>query len=283
MSKIRLLALDVDGTLAVHGHEVSARTREALHRANAEGMEVVVATGRRYRTTRHVIDAVGLDLRCVCLGGALVKEGDGTTLVERAYAPDRARDVIGILRAEEQAAIVQRDSVQGGSDFLIDGAPIWNGWTSLYMEENQEFAEWRRDLAAEPLDDALVIGAYGRRDDLERSAAAIHDRVPAEITTFITPVPPHVGPPGGHYLEVANASVCKWQGLQHLAAHLSVEPAEMCAVGDQVNDLSMIRGAGLGVAMGNAHPEVLACADRTIGRHDEDAIADLVDSLLGVV
>ena len=281
MSGIRLLALDVDGTLAVRGHEVSPRTRAALHRANEQGIAVVIATGRRYRTTRQVIDAVGLDLHCVCLGGALVKEGDGTTLVEHAYAPDRARDVIGILRDEDQAAIVQRDSVRGGSDFLIDGAPIWNGWTSLYMEENQEFADWRHDLSAEPLDDALVIGAYGLREDLDRAAAAIHARHPGEMATFITPVPPHVGPPGGHYLEIANASVCKWQGLQHLALHLAVEPAEVCAVGDQVNDLTMIQGAGLGVAMGNAHPEVLACADRTIGRHDQDGIADFLDSLLG--
>ncbi len=282
MRDVRLLALDVDGTLVVRGHEVLPRTREALHRAARSGIEVVIATGRRYRTTRHVIDAIGLELPCVCLGGALVKHGDGTTLIEHPYSRERVRAVVEILRAEEQAAIVQRDSAQGGSDFLIDGAPVWNGWTSLYLEENQSFPEWRRDLAADDLDDALVIGAYARREELERSAAAIHARFPGEMTSFITPIPPHVGAPGGHYLEVASASVCKWQGLRALATHLDVDVAQVCAVGDQVNDLTMIRGAGVGVAMGNAHPEVLAAADRTTGRNDEDGIADLVDSLLGI-
>lgn len=281
MTQVRMLALDVDGTLAFRGNEVLPRTREALHRAAAEGIEVVIATGRRYRTTRRVIDAVGLDLRCVCLGGALVKNADGSTLREHRYAPDRAHAVVEILRAEEQAAIVQRDSHGGGADFVIDGAPIWNGWTSRYMEDNQAFAEWRRDLATDTLDEVLVIGAFAPRADLDRAAAALHRRFPGEMASLITPVPPHAGPPGGCYMEVANRAVCKWKGLRALADHLGIDHADICAVGDEVNDVTMIAGAGLGVAMGNGHPDVIEVADRVTGRHDEDGIAELVDDLLG--
>lgn len=280
MKQIQLLALDVDGTLAFRGHEVLPRTRAALHQAVEEGIEVVIATGRRYRTTLRVIDAVGLDLRCVCLGGALVKNADGSTLREHRYVPDRAHSVVEILRAAEQTAIIQRDSHDGGADFLIDGAPTWNGWTSRYLEDNQAFAEWRRDLAAEPLDEVLVIGAFAPRADLDRAAAALHQRFPGEMVTLITPVPPHAGPPDGCYMEVANAAVCKWKGLRALADHLGIDHADVCAVGDEVNDLTMIAGAGLGVAMGNGHPEVIELADRVTGRHDEDGIADLVDELL---
>ncbi len=280
MNGVQLLALDIDGTLAFRGHEVLPRTREALHRASGEGIEVVIATGRRYRTTRYVIDAVGLDLRCVCLGGALVKQADGETLAEHRYDSERARAVIEILREAGQAAIVQRDSVAGGADFVIDGGPVWNGWTSTYMEGNQQFSDWRRDLPADKIAEALVIGAFATKAELDQAAAEMHRRFPAALATVITPVPAHVGPPGGFYLEVANASACKWKGLRKLAAHLDIAHSKICAVGDEVNDLTMIQGAGFGVAMANGHPDVIDAADHVTGRHDADGVADLIDGIL---
>ncbi len=67
-NKIRLLALDVDGTLAARTDEITPRTRAALHRAWEAGIEIVIATGRRYRSTRRVITALGLPVRAVVLG-----------------------------------------------------------------------------------------------------------------------------------------------------------------------------------------------------------------------
>jgi hydroxymethylpyrimidine pyrophosphatase-like HAD family hydrolase len=74
--------------------------------------------------------------------------------------------------------------------------------------------------------------------------------------------------------------VTKWSGVLALAREWGIAPAEICAVGDDVNDLPMIRGAGLGIAMGNAQPEVLAAADRIVGRHDEDGLVDVAELLL---
>ena len=65
-----------------------------------------------------------------------------------------------------------------------------------------------------------------------------------------------------------------------VAAAWGIQPAEICAVGDDLNDLSMILGAGLGIAMGNAQPGVLAIADQIVATHDEDGIGQIVDLLL---
>lgn len=277
---IRMIALDIDGTLAVRGDEILPRTRRALHRAAAAGVEVVIATGRRYRTTRRVAAALGLDVHCVSLGGALVKDPAAATLHRVAFAPEVVAALVRVLRRSGHSAIVQRDSADAGADFLIDGKLPWNGWTSSYMAANQAFAEWRRDLAADRRDDALVVGAYGTKTALERAAAEARAGLETPLSTVVTPLPGGVGAPGGHYLEVAHADACKWQGLQFLARHLGMDAAEVCTVGDQVNDLTMIAGAGLGVAMGNAHPSVQQAADWVTAANDADGIVDVVERVL---
>ena len=66
---IKLLALDLDGTLAVDNHQVTEKTRDALHEISDEGVEVTIATGRRYRSARYVMENLGLDTFCICNGG----------------------------------------------------------------------------------------------------------------------------------------------------------------------------------------------------------------------
>lgn len=80
--------------------------------------------------------------------------------------------------------------------------------------------------------------------------------------------------------EIAPHGVSKWAAVQRLAVERDIRPEQICAVGDDVNDIPMIRGAGLGVAMGNALPEVKAVADRIAQTHDEDGLVQVVDWLL---
>ena len=278
---IRLLALDIDGTLAVRGDEVSERTRAALQRAAEAGIEVVIATGRRYRTTQRVIGALGFDVRAVCLGGSLVKERDGRTLRTSTLSAKQFRGVTEALRSAGQSAIVQRDSSDGGADFVMDGALAWNGPTSRYMATGQDYAEWAADLTSESRADALVVGAFGPREDLLAASGAALAAFPGELFSVVTALPASSENRGAFYLEIVSAAVCKWQGLQFLADHLGVAEDAICTVGDELNDLTMIRGAALGIAMGNAHPDLQAAANKVIGRNDEDGIADWVEAHLG--
>jgi len=275
---IRLLALDIDGTLAWRGDEVLPATRAALHRAEERGLHVVIATGRRYRTTCRVIDALGLDVPAVVLGGALVKSGARETVHRAAIPADDLAHVLASFRAHGQSAAGQRDHAEGGADFVVDGALAWNGWMSRYVEQNQDHVEWHRDLAAEQRDDILVLGTFGPRDEVEAVARDVETRHPGRFTTVVTPMPRDTA--GGHYLEVGGADVCKWRGLERLARHLDIPPEAICAVGDERNDLSMVQGARIGVAMGNGSPELQAVADWVAGRHDEDGLVEVVDRLL---
>ncbi len=81
-------------------------------------------------------------------------------------------------------------------------------------------------------------------------------------------------------LEVFDPAVNKWEGLLQVARTHGIDPAQIVAIGDDVNDLTMIKSAGLGVAMGNAKPEVLAAAKRVIKRNDQDGLAEFLEELV---
>ena len=105
---------------------------------------------------------------------------------------------------------------------------------------------------------------------------AAHRTITGRIQTFVQRVPRY----RGTMCEILRHDAGKWAAILHLAQLWGIEPAAICAVGDDVNDIPMIRGAGLGVAMGHARPEILAAADLITGGHDEDGVAMLVENVL---
>ena len=211
--QIRLLALDLDGTL-VHGEaEILPRTRDALHRAHADGVRIAIATGRRYRRSCIVAEELGIPLPVVCLGGALVKGEDGQTLCADFFSAAELRSVAALFRELGQAAVAQLEGGRDESpppDFVIDGAVPWNGWTRRYWEGNRDHAEWNRRLGDEDRADALVLGAFAERTVLEAVAREIEERLPGRFTSVITPVPRDRR---GCYMEVVPDHVSKWAGL----------------------------------------------------------------------
>jgi len=277
VSRIELLALDVDGTLAAARHAVSPATRGALARLVEAGVTVCIATGRRPRTTGYVVESLGFGVPVVCLGGALVKDHAGQRLHGEPIDRETLAAVAGMAREHGQAVVGQRDALaSGGPDFLLDAGSAWNGATHTYFENNASYAS-RLDFAAATPADVLMAGVFGPRPQLEALAAALHGRWPRRFLTSVVSQP---NPEWGEYCEIAPSHVSKWAGLQRLASHLGVEAAGICAVGDQVNDLPMIREAGMGIAMGNAVDEVKDAADWVCGRHDEDGLVEVVERIL---
>jgi Cof subfamily protein (haloacid dehalogenase superfamily) len=278
VTSIRLLALDLDGTLVQGEDAIRPRTLEALLRAHEAGIALAIATGRRWRRTRPVVARLGLPVPAVCLGGALVKDAGGVTLRANAFDREGFALVAGLVAEHGHTAVAQRDGEDGAPDFLIDGSLPWNGWSRRYWERNRDHAAWASRLAGEVHDDVLVVGTFGPREALAGLAAEIEHRAPARFAPVVTPLP--ADPAGGHYLEVVPRHVSKWEGLRQLAEHAGVPPEAICAVGDERNDLSMLRAAGLGVAMGNAPPEVQAAAHWVTGRADEDGLVAVVERIL---
>lgn len=272
---IRLLAVDIDGTLVTGGDSVSPATRGALHLA-AERFAVVLATGRRYRTTRQVMSVLDLPLPAVCLGGALTKDAAGRTLHARPFAAEDIAGLIDLAHRRDLALVLQRDAhALGGADFVVDASLPWNSATQHYVKVGGAAGRTDSDLAGARFEDILVVGCFAEREPL----AALEDDISGLPKAYETVLVPSQKTPGW-YLEVIPAGVSKWAALQRYARAIAIPEGAICAVGDAKNDLPMIRGAGFGVAMGNAHPAVKAAAAWTTGRNDEDGLVTLIDRLM---
>ena len=264
---IRLIALDLDGTLAIKNHGVSTPTRRALEALHNDGVEVVIATGRRYRTTRFVIDNLGFEVFAVCNGGALVKTPEQGTLFSDDFT---VTPIVELARTMNLTVFAQRDPHEhGGTDFIIDTGTPWNADTRMHFERNRDWCEEGNLLTS--TEHYLGCGIMGTESELHALAAELEHRAP-EFKAII--VPHTIGE--NYYCEIAPRHIDKWHGLAALRDHFGLHAENICAVGDQLNDMAMITAAGHGIAMANAHADLKAAADFICGHNAEDGLVDAV-------
>jgi Cof subfamily protein (haloacid dehalogenase superfamily) len=287
----RILALDVDGTLLDPDGTLRPRTAAAVARAARAGIRPVLCTGRRYRRARTIAVQLGLDAPLVCNSGAVVKEPrDHATLWRADFAPALVADVLELFHLHDQPAVVFTDRGPDDADFIVAAYPSGREFFDEYVGQNREHAEvnpaWQwndtpcddiRSPAPDGSHDPLFhVCAIGTRAEMLAFQQAALTRIDGRIQTFVQRSPRYLGT----MCEILRQDANKWAAVLHVAQLWGVEPAEICAVGDDANDVPMIRGAGLGVAMGHAHPDVLAAAHLVTGGHDQDGVAMLVDEVL---
>lgn len=273
----RVLALDIDGTLLGPDGRLTPATRDAVARAARAGLRPVLCTGRRYRRALPVAAELGLDAPLVCNSGALVKESGGRTLWRADLEPEIARAVLDLFEARGRPVVAMLDGDADGLDFLIprvDGCPHFRD----YLGRNAPHArvDPARLRAARPIGHFHLF-AIGDRPAMLRLEAEVASLAGGRVRTFVQRSPAYAGT----MCEVLDAGAGKWAALLQLAARWGVEPERIVAVGDDMNDVPMLAGAGLGVAMGHAPEPVRAVADRVLdGGNDGPALARFLDELL---
>jgi hydroxymethylpyrimidine pyrophosphatase-like HAD family hydrolase len=276
----RVLALDVDGTLLDRDGTLRARTAEAVARAARAGIRPVLCTGRRYRRALPVARQLGLDAPLVCNSGAIVKDPrDHRTLWRADFDAPLLLDALTLFRDRAEPVVSFTDRPDDEPDFLVEAAPTGRPLFDDYLTLNHGHAGiepgWssRPDLLGHPHFHLCAIGALAAMLDFERHVIS---RLGDRVRTFVQKSPKYAGT----MCELIRRDAGKWAAILHLAELWGVLPGEVVAVGDDMNDLPMIQGAGLGVAMGHAPEMVLGAADHVTGDHDNDGVAMLIDHLL---
>ncbi len=281
----RILALDVDGTLLDPTGNLRPRTAAAVARAASAGIRPVLCTGRRYRRARPIATQLALNAPIVCNSGAIVKNPqDDQTLWRADFDPRLAATLLELLEADQRPAVSFTDRGAQEFDFIVPGFPT--GWLLFddYVAQNRDHAEvnpnWSSDHRlgkdASFRDALFHVCAIGSRSEMLTFQQTVIDQLSGRVQTFVQRSPRYLGT----MCEILRNDASKWTAVLHLAKLWDVDPAEICAVGDDVNDVPMIRNAGLGVAMGHAPADVLAAADLITGNHDEDGVAMLVEEVL---
>lgn len=259
----RVVATDLDGTVVRSDGTISARTRDALDAARDAGALIVIATGRPPRWLVGIAEATGHDGVAICANGALVYDLASETIVEsRPLDLDVVRMLMKELRASVPGVAFAVERVDGQFAHETGYHPRWE-------PEEQTFVG---DL--EQVFDVPVAKLLGRvegagSDDL---LAMARDAVGEGLATLT-----HSSIDG--LLEVMADGVTKASTLQSWLAMRGLSAADVVAFGDMPNDVELLSWAGHGVAVANAHPEVLAVADEIAGTNDADGVAEVLERL----
>lgn len=285
-----LLAVDIDGTLVDKKGWVSERNREAIARAQERGLAVLLCTGRNYAESVFAAEAVGLSHPMVTAGGSMVVEPEsGETLHRFAMREGIARGVVDVLIEAGHAALVLKDRQASGYDYLVVSGeaghelhPVTSWWLDhmnlsrriVATLDEDEHPEWTVRVGAcgpsgmtVPLRDRIG-GLMGERVTLHSfPAVTSREHVPGLEGEF-------------HILEAFDARANKWAGITWVCERHGIDPRRTAAIGDQVNDLAMIEGAGLGIAMANAIPELHELADHVTLDHNESGVAHAIEHIL---
>ncbi|MGH3449458.1 MAG: HAD family hydrolase [Haloechinothrix sp.] len=267
MDKPRLIASDVDGTLLTPLERLSARTIDVVHRVHADKVPFVLVSGRPPRWIPPVAAAADITGYAVCANGAALYDvGSDRVISVHGLDPMTLHDVADGLRAALPHAHIAAERVganahdSGVAQFVAeyDFRNPWGGGESHSVS--------RAEILGRTAVKMLVSDRRMTSDEMAQAARAILGD--AVDITFST---------NAGLIEISARSVTKASGLAEVADLVGVRAADVIAFGDMPNDVEMLRWAGHGVAMANAHPRVLAAADEITAPNSEDGVAQVLE------
>lgn len=276
MNPIRLIALDMDGTLLLSDHRtLPPENIEAIRRADAAGIRVCICTGRMLEDASDFIHRLDLPCMIIAANGARASDGplpEGRVLLRRSFAPADARRAIDAL-------LPFGLMVNGFEDGLV--STVQDGTGRVYHLVERGLIPVRYGKAAlfaaaeRGLMKLFAVGqGSGIGDDRDPRIApareAVRTALPdAQITSSAQ----------GN-IEVMPEGVSKGTALAAVAEQMGLTRENVMAVGDAANDLSMLRYAAHSVAMGNASPEVLSVCRHRTATNDEMGVARIISRVL---
>ncbi|HKU57908.1 MAG TPA: Cof-type HAD-IIB family hydrolase [Gaiellaceae bacterium] len=260
-------ALDLDRTLIGEDGVLHARTRKALARTRATGVHVVVVTGRMFRAVRPYLEQARLDDLVVCYQGALVADpATGEFLLHIPIPLAEARAAMDAVLAAGFHLNCYLDDLL----YVAEVTPEAKRYAEFQQLQIHEVGDLRTWLDRDPTK-LVAVGDPSALDELERELKPrFADRL------FISKSLPY-------FLEFAHPDVSKGSGLEFVADRLGFRPEQTVACGDGENDRELLDWAGFGIAVANAHDDVLARADLVIPSVGEEGVAALLESYLDSV
>lgn len=264
-NNIKLVAIDIDGTLVDNDRNISLRNKEAIRNVRDNGVEVTLATGRMFDSARIYGDALGLDLPLVTYQGALVKaSATGEILYQRYVDAPLAQQVVAL--ATDKGFRVW---------FYLDDRVLVDKITSKTREYAANYFVPVREI--ESLTDCTSLSPLKLIvADYNEEALTQFEEESKEI--FGSSL--HIARSLPQYLEFGHPEATKADGIDAVVRYLGINPQEVMAIGDSWNDLEMFEYAGLAVVMGNARREIKKKADYVTLSNQDHGVAVALEELL---
>ncbi|HYX13813.1 MAG TPA: Cof-type HAD-IIB family hydrolase [Nostoc sp.] len=268
---IKLLVLDIDGTIAGHSNTISEPVKQAIIAAQARGIQVAIATGRMYRSALRFHQDIGSTLPLMAYQGAWIQDPI-TQKIHRHWAVSReiAHQLLDYFEQPELRSLLSVHFYINDQLYVREVTRE----TQIYAERSDitpiAVGDLRQALRNEPTKILALC------DDTD-----VIDKLLGNLRRQYTPAELYLTTSVATFFEATNASVNKGTAVRYLAEELlGLELANVMAIGDNFNDIEMLEYVGLGVAMGNAPAGVQAIAQWVAPSVEEDGAAVAIEKFL---
>ena len=273
---IRLLALDIDGTLLNPQFEISALDLAALQRARESGIEVVLVTGRRHDFALPIAQLLGFDLWLISSNGAVTRSLSGETFC-RDMLPAETCRLLCREMVEFRGNTVLTFDVRGKGAIVLEHLEELEGSIRRWLEKNLEYIEFvvpvESSLVTDPVQ-AMFCGHIPRMHEALARLESCH--LNEHITVLRTEYPER----NLSIVDVLNAGCSKGHALERWANFRGIPRSQVMAIGDNYNDIEMLAFAGHPVIMGNASEELRGRGWRITRSNAENGVAAALEPVL---
>ena len=267
LTEIKLIAIDIDGTLLNPVGEITTRVRGAIEEAQSAGIIVTLATARRYFSTTQIADMLGLELPLIVYDGALIVNHPAQTILHsQPLSAHIAGQVVELFQRYNVQPVIQP------CDCLLEEV-----WTGPAERDHPELATYIAAAGRRLCRMSYEQLCAGRADPLRvvafASQGAIQQLIPEVSALACSWNTLSLGSYNCAELAIMHPGCSKASGVSALAAFYGVPLAQVMAIGDNTNDVAMLQTVGWGVAMGQAPAIVKAAARATTASNREDGVA----------
>lgn len=275
----KLVAIDLDGTLLTEEKKIPSKNADVLKILSDRGIEIVIATGRRYWSARHFVSQIGMELMVVANNGTILRNmSNNETILQKYLDKDDFHILIKEGRKRDLYPIIHADHFDERYDIVIELDKENEKYSSYLYDipdrykkiENLLFYENPRVLSV------VFPGEINVLKEFYNLLNTSHvDRYSSHILNSLTKV--------GPILEIMGPLGSKWKTLSDYAKEKGIRKEEIIAIGDDDNDIEMIENAGLGIGMKNASLGVRKVADIiTEKTNDECGVADVLEKIFSL-
>lgn len=274
---IRLLGIDIDGTLLNPEFQISSADMAALRRAHAEGVEVVVVTGRRHTFALPIVQQLGFDLWVISSNGAVTRSLAGETFHRDLLPAETCRKLCRHMQEFRGNTVLTFDKETKGA-IVLEHMDDLSASIQRWLERNLQFIDFvvpiEDSLTCDPVQ-AMFCGPIPRMQQALATLAA--SNLDKDITVLRTE---YLGRDLS-MLDVLNQGCSKGHALERWAGHRGIPRDEVMAIGDNYNDIEMLAFAGVPFIMGNAVEELRRPGWTVTLPNDQNGVAAAIEQVLG--
>jgi Cof subfamily protein (haloacid dehalogenase superfamily) len=271
---LRLIAVDIDGTLLNPQFQISDLNLAALRSAHAQGIEVILATGRRHAFALPIAQQLGFDHWLICCNGAVTRSLSGETFHRDLLPRETCRDLCGSMQEFRGQTVLTFDK-EGRGAIVLEHLMELEGSIRHWLQRNMEYIEFvipiENALTTDPVQ-AMFCGPIA----LMGQARQALDRLGLPITVLRTEYPGR----DLSIVDVLNAGCSKGHALERWAKYRGFTRDQVMAVGDNFNDIEMLAFAGQPFIMENASQELLGRGWTQTRSNAESGVAAAIDHVL---